>query len=165
MAHIYFFLRGINQQVELTKIYLQSIFWKWRRINLKTKKETHHLVQGALRPSVLGAWEYVLPAEAIPEFCSIMKIENNLSYGFNKIGLNLRHFALRKIFGSKRIPKKIFEEAKKIPRTLILKNSERGLSPHLIQGVAFHLIGIKKDKFANFKHPIEAPDGYFQEML
>jgi hypothetical protein len=163
--HIYFYVRGIKQEVDLFIKYLEVQFWKWRRKNLKTKKEELHMVQGALRPSALGAWEYVIPKEGLAEFCAVTGIQKNESYGFGKFGLFIRHFVLRKAFGSKKIPKEILEQTKTMPKGIILKNSERCFSPLIRRGVALHLIGIKEDVMGEFKHPLEAPDGYFQEML
>lgn len=158
--HLYIFVRGKFEQVELWKSLVQSAFWKWRRINQKTDKEEITLVQGALRPSVFGAYEYVFPKEALAEVCSFLGITANESYGFGKIGLYGRHLALRKIFGAKKIPKKILEEAKTIPETFTMKEFERGVANCIIPGVAIHVIGIKKD----VSRVMKGTD-YYQEML
>lgn len=160
--HLYFFVRGKFEQVEQWKSHAQSAYWKWRRINLETNKEETILVQGALRPSVLGAYEYVFPEESLAEVCAFFGITTNELYGFNKIGLYTRHFCLRKIFGCKRIPKKILEKAKALPPTFSTEQFERGCSSCIIPGVPLHVIGIKKDirrKF-NFNN-----SSYFQEAL
>ena len=59
--HLYFFLRGNYPCVETFKTLAQGQFWQWKRINLATNKEETILVQGALRPTVFGAYEYVFP--------------------------------------------------------------------------------------------------------
>lgn len=156
--HLYLFVRGKFEQVELWKSLAQSAFWKLRRINNKTGKEEIILVQGALRPTVLGAYEYVFPKEALAEVCSFFGITKNQNYGFGKIGLYTRHFALRKIFGCKKIPKKILEKAKKIPPTFTTEEFERGVSNCVIPGAAKHVIGIKEDR-------VGEKDGYTYELL
>ena len=144
--HLYLFARGKFEQVELWKSHAQSAYWKFRRTNNKTGKEEIIIVQGALRQSVLGAYEYVFPKEALAEVCSFFGIKRNESYGFGKFGLNTRHFTLRKIFGCKKIPKDILKKADEIPATFTTKEFERGGSNCIIPGVAVHVIGIKKDK-------------------
>jgi hypothetical protein len=144
--HLYLFARGKFEQVELWKCHAQCAYWKFRRIDQKTGKEVMKLVQGSLRPSVLGAYEYVFPKEALAEVCSFFGITRNESYGFGRLGLSLRHFALRKIFGCKKIPKKILEKAEKMPNTFTTAEFERGGANAIIPGVALHVIGIKDDE-------------------
>ena len=158
--HLYLFVRGKFEQVEHWKSHVQSAYWKWRRINADTGKEDITLVQGALRPSVFGAYEYIFPKEALAEVCSFLGITKNESYGFNKIGLYTRHFSLRKIFGCKKIPKKILDQAKDIPASFSTEEFERGVSNCIIPGVAIHVIGIKNDDYRLFKDI-----GYYQEAL
>lgn len=143
--HLYFFVRGKIERVELWKIHAQTAYWKFRRFNNKTGKDEMTLVQGALRPSVLGAYEYVFPKEALAEVCSFFGIKSNDSYGFGRLGQTLRHAALRKIFGCKKIPKKILEEANKIPSCISTEEFERGLHDCIILGSPVHVIGIKED--------------------
>lgn len=156
--HLYLFVRGKFEQVELWKSHAQSAYWKWRRINQETGKEETILVQGALRPSVLGAYEYVFPKEALAEVCAFFGISEKSNYGFNKIGLNTRHFALRKIFGAKKIPTKILKQAETIPGTFSTAEFERGASNCIIPGIGLHVIGIKDDD-----HRVIG--NYFQEAL
>lgn len=143
--HLYLYVRGKFEQVELWKTHAQSAYWKWRRINNKTGKEETVLVQGALRPSVLGAYEYIFPKEALAEVCNFFGIRKSESYGFGTIGLHSRHFAMRKIFGTKKIPTKILKESLEIPPTFSTEEFERGASNCIIPGIAIHVIGIKKD--------------------
>jgi len=156
--HLYLYPRGKFEQVELWKVHAQAAYWKFRRINNKTNKEETILVQGALRPSVLGAYEYIFPKEALAEVCSFFGIKENKQYGFGKIGLNTRHFAMRKIFGVKKIPKKILKEAEKIPSSFSTEEFERASANCIIPGVSLHVIGIKKDKMGKM-------GDYTQELL
>ncbi len=143
--HLYLYPRGKFEQVEVWKNHAQCAYWKWRRIVNKTGKEDIILVQGALRPSVLGAYEYIFPKEALAEVCSFFGIKKNEQYGFGTIGLHSRHFAMRKIFGCKKIPNKILKEAQEIPPTFSTEEFERGCSTGVIAGVSLHIIGIKED--------------------
>ena len=145
--HLYFIPRGKFEQVELWKVHAQTSYWKFRRYNNKTESQEEVLVQGALRPSVLGVYEFVFPKEALAEVCSFFGITANEQYGFGTIGLHTRHFCLRKIFGCRKIPKDILEKSKKIPSTFSTKEFERGVSNCIIPGVAIHTIGIKDDEF------------------
>lgn len=144
--HLYFFVRGKFEQVELWKCHAQVAYWKFRRINNKTGKEEMILVQGALRPSVLGAIEYVFPKEALAEVCSFFGITGNEQYGYGKIGLKMRHFSLRRIFGCRKIPKDILRKAKEMPNSFSTEEFERAAANCIIPGVSIHVIGIKKDK-------------------
>lgn len=143
--HLYLYPRGKFEQLELWKSHAQAAYWKFRRINNSTKKEEIILVQGALRPSVLGAMEYVFPKEALAEVCSFFGIKKNESYGFGKVGLRMRHFAMRRVFGAKKIPKKILEKAKTINSSFSTAEFERGCANCVIPGISIHVIGIKED--------------------
>lgn len=156
--HLYLFARGKFEQLELWKAHAQTAYWKFRRVNNETKEEETILVQGALRPSVLGAYEYVFPKEALAEVCSFFGIKANTQYGFKGLSLKSRHFALRKIFGCKKIPKKILEKAAKIPETFSTEEFERASANCMIPGVSRHVIGIKEDAMGEM-------NGYTQEML
>ena len=156
--HLYLYARGKFEQVELWKVHAQTSYWKFRRFNNKTEKEETILIQGALRPSVLGAFEYVFPKEALAEVCSFFGIVKNNSYGFGRLGLSLRHFAMRKIFGAKKISNKIMKQAKNIPSTFSTAEFERGCSNCIIPGIGLHVIGIKEDRDGTM-------GDYSQEML
>lgn len=145
--HLYLFARGKFEQVDLWKCMAQTAYWKLRRTNPKTGKVEIKLVQGSLRPSVLGAYEYVFPKEALAEVCSFFGITRNESYGFGRLGLTLRHEVLRQIFGCRKIPKKILEQAEKIPAAFTTEEFERGGGNCIIPGVAVHVIGIKDDGY------------------
>lgn len=156
--HLYLFARGKYEQLRLWESHAQASYWKFRRINNKTKKEETKLVQGALRPSIMGAYEFVFPKEALAEVCAFFGITSNESYGFGKLGLKFRHAILRKMFGAKKIPKDILEKAKKIPSSFSTEEFERGCSNCLIPGIGLHVIGIKEDKIGELA-------GYTQEYL
>jgi len=156
--HLYLYPRGKFEQIEQWKAHAQAAYWKLRRINNETGKEEIILVQGALRPSVLGAFEYVFPKESLVEVCVFFGIKTNESYGFNRIGLYSRHFAMRKIFGCKKIPNKILKKAAEIPPTFSTEEFERGCSNCVLPGVSIHVIGIKKDRIGEIA-------GYTYELL
>jgi len=156
--HLYLYVRGKFEQVELWKVHAQTSYWKFRRINNKTEEEETIIVQGALRPSVFGAYEFIFPKEALAEVCSFFGITRNTSYGFGRLGLSMRHMALRKIFGCRKIPKKILKEAEGIPPTFTTEEFERGCANCIIPGVSIHVIGIKNDK-------IGVMGDYTQELL
>lgn len=156
--HLYLYVRGKFEQVELWKVHAQTTYWKFRRINKKKKEEEIILVQGALRPSVLGTYEFIFPKEALAEVCSFFGIKNNTQYGFGKIGIETRHFGMRKIFGARKIPKKILEEAEQIPNSFSTEEFERASGNAIIPGVAIHVIGIKDDKIGQM-------GDYTQELL
>lgn len=156
--HLYLFVRGKFEQVELWKSHVQTAYWKFKRI--KKGKEGTILVQGALRPSVLGAYEYIFPKEALAEVCTFLGISTrgDGAYGFGKMGLETRQFALRKIFRCKKIPEKIIKQSQQIAPTFSTKEFERGCSNCVIPGVAIHVIGIKDD-------PVGEMGEYTQELL
>lgn len=159
--HLYLFVRGKFEQVELWKSHAQAAYWKWRRINKETGKEGMTLVQGAVRPSVLGAYEYIFPKEALAEVCAFFGIpERNSPYGFGKLGLYTRHFSLRKIFGCKKIPEDILDKAKETASTFSTEEFERGVSNCIIPGVSVHVIGIKEDGYGSVGNEI-----YEHELL
>lgn len=162
--HLYFFVRGKFEQVELWKAHAQTAYWKFRRINNTTGKEETILVQGALRPSVFGAYEYVFPKEALAEVCSFFRIlppitrEAKYSSFSPKVFDFLRMATIRKMFGCKKIPNKILKKAAEIPDYFMTEEFERGSPNCKIPGVALHVIGIKEDVKTKIGN-------YFQEAL
>lgn len=125
---------------------MQSQFFKWRKKNLRTGKEEYSIVQGALRPSVFGAWEYVFPEEALPEVLAMMNLKKD-SVGASRNFINKSRLAmLRRIFGAKKIPKKIWKQAEKCESKIVFEETERAFFQATVQGVSIHPIGIKKDK-------------------
>jgi len=150
--HLYFFLRGIYNRVEMFKTYAQCQYWQWKRINLKTKKEQVDLVQGALRPTIWGAYEYIFPEECLSEVLSVFGITEDLITAQTKL--------LRMFFPCKPIPKTNIEEAKKIASTIKITGYTRGLGDCKVAGVHVIPIGIKKDNRQKWKL-----SGFEQEML
>ena len=152
--HLFFYIRGINHWVETWKVMAQGLFWKWERTNLLTEEVEQLALQGALRPSILGAWEYIFPEEALPDVLAVFGITKDLTGGMTldkKLGALPNKFKLacmRKVFSAYKIPKKAFEEAEKIPPSIVFNKGHRALS-HLghdvIPGIALHPIGLKKD--------------------
>lgn len=149
--HFFFFVRGIYDRVELFKTLAQGQFWKWERTNLKTGKKETTLVQGSLRPSIFGAYEYVFPQESLTEVIACFKLLKESQKYFG-------NYPVRKIFNCKKIPEKIFKEAEKIPHTILVNGTQRGLSNLQVDGVHIIPIGIKDDKRTDIY-------GYEQEAL
>ena len=161
--HLIFYIRGIYNRVELFKSLAQGQFFKWRRINKKTKKEETVLVQGAFRPSVLGAWEYIFPEEALIEVLSVFGITEDI--GAEPTFINKAKLAvIRKLFGAEKITKEMLNKAKKTPSSIQLGNSERGLSGLRVHGVAIHPIGLKRDDRRELYDPA-VDETFIQEML
>jgi hypothetical protein len=153
--HLTFFVRGKIEQVKLWEAHAQSSYWKLRKFNNKTKKEEIILVQGGLRPSVFGSYEYIFPKEALVEVLALFGITNDgipsfdLNSPFKQFKGKMKMKILEKMFGCKKIPKKILEEAKIFARdrgTFSTEEFERGCSNCIIPGVAIHVIGIKDDR-------------------
>ena len=121
--HFVFYVRGVQHQVDLWKALAQSQYWKFDRINLKTKKIETKLLQGGLRPTLLGAYEYIFPEECLSEVLACFGITEELVKQYST-----RFWGLRKIFGTKAIPKKNLKEAKDIVPVMIINGTNRGLS-------------------------------------
>lgn len=155
--HLQLYIRGVCPQVELWKSMMQNNFFKWRRTNIKTGKEQIILVQGGLRPSVLGTYEFIFPREALPEVLGILGCTE---YSIKKIKLAF----LRRIIGLKKIPKSVFQKAKECPTSVIINNSERGLSSIIVPGIWVHIIGIKEDKQIEMYDP-QFKATFLQEAL
>jgi len=166
--HLYLYVRGLPQWVGIWEAFAQSQFYKWRRIDTRTGQEQLSLVQGALRKSVLGTYEYVFPKEALATVIAMMRVsgvgmsvEPTLK---NKINL----MTLRKMIGCKKIPKKIFKDAKEISTSIVINDNERGLSDFSGVPVSTHIIGIKNDKVGDMKDfdpETKEEMIWFQELL
>lgn len=141
--HIYFYLRGITEFVDLTKAFLKSQYWKWHLPDGK-----YMMVQGGLRESVLGVQEYIIPETALPEFLAMMNIQssNDIGVSDKKMLHKFKLATLRKILGCKKVSKESYEEAEDINPNTVLNNFERGLSEAPLKNVSVHLIGIKEDR-------------------
>jgi len=164
--HLQFYLRGLPEQVNLWRCLAQGQFFKWRRINKEIMKEEVVLVQGGLRESVLGTWEWIFPKEALAEVLSIMGIKDskNMSVSDRKFSLGLKMGVLRRMIGLKKIPKKAFKEAATIEPSVTLNGRERGLSGLTGAKVSVHLIGIKHDKVGDMYDQVNKKT-FIQELL
>jgi hypothetical protein len=149
--HLYLYPRGIFDRVELWKSMMQAHFWQWTRKNLKTGLDEKILVQGALRPTIWGAYEYIFPADCLAEVLAVIGASEQHSW---KMPL------MRPFFNVKKIPKEVWEEAKKLNVSVLVNGTKRGLSHTKIEGVATEIIGIKEDHEADW-----ADFGVHQEML
>lgn len=162
--HVQVMVRGIRPLVEMWLNAADNEFFKWERTNQKTKKTTYTLLKSGIRPSVLGTWEIIIPETALPTLLSMMMLDRK-NIGAHPTFMNkIRLATLRKMCGVKKIPKKIWEEAKKIMPSIIITKSERGLSSLYVPGVAVHLIGYKKDKYGIMNDPNEK-DTFYQELI
>lgn len=162
--HLQIMLRGINTQVELWKILAQGQFLKWVRKDVETGEDVEVLFQMALRPSVIGTWELIFPEECLGTVLSMLGLTDEKKGIYGNVSMKgARMATLRAICGVSKIPKKAFKEAEKIPNSIVLSNSHRGLSSLVVNGVAVHPIGIRKD---NFREMVQ-PDGrtFYQEFL
>ena len=141
----------------------------WYPIKVKLKEtgeEKIILIAGALRPSVLGTWEYIFPKEALADVLSMFGLADD---GAKKTKIDkLRLATLRKLCGVKKVPEKLLKKSREIPQSIILNDSERGLSHLILSGVTCHLIGYKEDRVDEFvdkgAEGIE-PGVYIQEFL
>lgn len=151
--HLYFWARGISHQIELWKILMQGHFWRMPIKDTITGVEREILVQGALRTSVLGAWEYVFPEKCLPEVLQILGLRGEDDLGVaDKTYAKVRLAATRKIFGAEKIPKEAWEELKTLPQDgTLVKGRYRGLSNSIVPGVSIHPIGIKRDETSLFQ--------------
>ena len=152
----------------------QGLFWKWERTDLLTGKSEQLALQGALRPSILGAWEYIFPEEALPDVLAVFGITKGLTGGMTldkKLGAWPNKFklaAMRPLFAAKKIPKWAFEEAEKIPQSIVFNKGHRALShlgPEVIPGISIHPIGIKKDIRGILDNTKEGGGKWEQEMV
>lgn len=149
--HIYLYPRGIFDRVELWKTLMQSHMWQWTRKalkddpakKLKAGEDFVTLVQGSLRPTIWGAYEYIIPEDCLAEALAVMGIiDEQKSW---KLPI------MRKFFNCKAIPKHIWDEAKKIQTGWIVKTTKRGLTHCKIQGVGVEIVGIKEDHKAEWE--------------
>ena len=148
--HLFFFVRGVIQQLNIFEMFLQTHMWIWKREKLTKKGESFKpkkryevcQVQGALRRTPFG-YEYIFPEPCMAEVFTMLKIREN----YKRWDLGVKRFALRKLLGS---------SVKSIPEYKDLVTN-RFVEMH---GIAIYPIGIKKDEF-EFKEEW----GYSQEML
>lgn len=137
--HVYFFLRGIKHEMELTEKFLQTQMFPFKRKRLSTGKHEVAMAQGALREIKL--YEYVFPEESLDEVCTMLKLGSPDEKGEVKVGkpeasLRPMIYGIRKMLGAKALKKH-----KSVPTTKYIHRN----------GVALTMIGVKKDKRAEVK--------------
>ena len=173
--HLILLTRGINQEVEIWKTFMQSQMFWWKRqplvkdekgqyipdgtnedgtVKYKRGAEQTTRVQGVLRPIQL--WEYVIPEECLPELLAAMNLQNT---GKLRPEVNKVAWMLRKGMGAKPVPQ--FPE-------IVGKTTEQLTSrfiPH--NAVATYPIGVKYDKKQDFIFNKGKPyeEGWYQEGL
>lgn len=161
--HLDLFLRGKVEFVNLWESHVQAQYFKFRRTNIKTGEKEEKIVQMGLRKGIFGSYELVFPREALPEVLAMLGARNiTASFSkpkslFYKAGKNF----LPLLFGDKRIPKKIWEEAEQLKNksSMVIDGRERAMSDCRTPGTTVHIIGIKQDRFGTV-------DGvYYHELL
>ena len=163
--HVQVLIRGVYSQCELWKSFAQSQFFRWRRKLEDGSDAPEVLVQMALRPSVFGTYELIIPEEALPTLLSMLSDPNGNKVGCKRTIKNrLNMVALRTMCGVKKIPQKTWDEAKTISPTITLMDTERGLSNFIVPGVTVHVLGIKKDARGEMVDPADGIT-YIQELL
>lgn len=133
----------------------QSHYWQWERKvvkcpdnfimagkPVKAGDKVPTCVQGALRPSILGTYEYIFPRECLPEVLALMSTETFEHHGNYKFGL------MRKALGCRKITEEEWKEAKAIsPSPLFISGTRRAFYQRMIvPAVAVEIIGVKDDK-------------------
>ena len=136
--------RGVQQQVDIFKIFMQAQMFPWKRKNLETGKDEIVQVQGALRPIQL--WEYVFPEESLNDVLTALEIPHENPHTGQGLS-NLKIAALRKMLGNGVKPVPDYEPVKNY------RYIEK-------RGIALYPIGIKTDKRDEKKDW-----GFEQEML
>ena len=173
--HFILLTRGINQQVDIWKKFMETQMFWWKRQPLLKDEKGNYIpdgvdennnpkykrgpeqvtrVQGALRPIQL--WEYVLPEESLPELLAAMNLHQvgKLRPEVNKVA-----WLLRKTMGAKPMPE--FPELKG-------KNPQELTSRFIpTDAVATYPIGIRYDKKQDFIFNKGTPyeEGWHQEGL
>jgi len=162
--HLQIIVRGIRPLVDLWINAVEQQYFKWDRVNQQTGETEKKLIAGGVRPSVLGTYEIIIPEAALPTILSMMMLdEKNLGVKPSFM-YKTRLAFLRRMCGVKKIPRRIWKEAAKIPHSITINDSERGLSHLSIQNIAIHIIGIKKDKYGIYDGA-EEEGTFYQEML
>jgi len=162
--HLILATRGIQQQINVWKMFMQSQMFDWKRQpllkdkkgnfkkdkngNYMRGKEEYTRVQGALRPIQL--WEYVFPQESLQEVLAMMDRHKN--YDVMRPEMAKVAWILRKGMGAKKIPdmpdlkkKEMHEVTQKFIPT---------------SGIASYMIGIREDPIQDYPNY-----GFYQEGL
>ena len=158
--HLYLYFRGTPERVELAKSIINGQFWQWKRINNTTNKEELSILQGVLRPSILGMYELIIPEPCLPDVLAFLSVADNLlqiSVGRFKTKFKLGIF--RKFVGCKAIPKKILKQAINTRTDFTINGTNRALcSLRNLNLCSIHVVGIKKDRVGEMGN-------YTQELL
>lgn len=162
--HLIMMVRGIQQQVDLWKMFMQTQMFAWKRQRLLKDKDGKYIkkpdgtyergpeeqtrVQGALRPIQL--YEYVFPEECLKEVVPMLNMHD-----IKSVRPEVNNFAwiLRKMMKLTKLPD--FPEMKGKQQTEI---TGRYIPCH--NGVAVYPIGIRSDGKQDFPNY-----GYHQEGL
>jgi len=144
--HLILATRGINQCIDVWKMFMQTHMFPWKRKNLETGKDELIQVQGALRPIQL--WEYVFPEEVLPDVLSMLNLQDYTA----RPEMKKIQWILKKGLGLQPVPK--FPE-------------QKPMRYQYMDGVAVYPIGIKPDvkqDYPDFKDA-KSSKGYNQEGL
>jgi len=162
--------RGIQQQVDIWKQFMQTQMFNWKRQpllrdkdgkfikdsegNYKRGKEEHTRVQGALRPIQL--YEYVFPEECLPEVLAMMDIHNKEQIQHR---LKAPAWMIRKAMGLKPVPI--------IPELQGKKKEDITQKYVPTNAVATYAVGVRKDPKQDFIFNLQdgTQAGYYQEGL
>ena len=168
--HLVLMTRGIQQQVDLWKQFMQTqMFWWKRQPLLKDKdgkfikkadgtyergKEETTRVQGALRPIQL--YEYVFPSECLPEVLGMMDIHRKEQIQHR---LKAPSWMIRKAMGLKPVPV--------IPELQALTKDQITQKYIPTDAVATYAVGIREDPKQDFIFNLGdgTQAGFYQEGL
>lgn len=159
--HLDFFVRGKLEQIYLFEAFCQSQMFQFNRINLNTKKTETKALQGALRKSILGAYEWIIPKESFAEALAMLGRVSETDGCFTKPESLAHKFKLsiiRKVFGDRKIPKEIYKKASQIQTNMTINKTTRCLGNLVFPGISVHIIGYKEDRLGEIA-------GFYQELL
>lgn len=169
--HLVFMVRGIQQQVDIWKKFMETQMFDWKRQPLLRGKDGSFLknpdgsymrgkeeltrVQGALRP--LQLYEYVFPEECYPEVLGMMEMQNRT--GKERKEFRAPAWILRKAMGLKPMP--IMDKIKDLSRDQITNKYVP------TEALAIYPVGIKSDIKQDFIFNLKdgSQIGYYQEGL
>ena len=161
--HLIFLPYGINNKVDFFLGCLQYQFFPWRRLNVATGVWEIVAVQGSLRPTMFGAYEYIFPKESLGELLASLGVNKDINKSIKIKHLDFQKLALRKILKCKNIPKTFININDKEIKI------EDAMAQRIItsEGVSLYIIGIREDEVRDNPHfaTPTAPKGYRQEML
>jgi len=166
--HLVMMTRGINQQVDLWKKFMETQMFPFPQTPLKKDKDGKFIkkedgtyergetnitrVQGALRPIQL--WEYIVPEQSMPEVLAMLNQHKKADL---RPGVAQAAWALRKMMGLKPVDQYRVEEHQD-------KNWYDLTSKYIpTEAVATYLVGIKEDITKDFV--FSDTQGFYQEGL